>query len=557
MKRFLLINAVILSAAAATAAIPNGYYNKLDGKTGAALKQAAYETVSPHTQVSSYSNLPRYFQTTDVHPESMIWWDMYSNVVRYAPNFSGLNREHSLPKSWWKVNNDVEYTPAYVDLFHLYPADGPANQAKSNYPLGEVNMASGTKFDNNVSIVGYPVSGQGGGAPYVYEPDEEYKGDFARTYFYMATAYQNLQWSTSGQWMLQRNAYPTLNPWAVALLLKWHRDDPVSQKETARNEAVYSFQNNRNPFIDFPDLAEYIWGTKVGEPFRVTEGTTPAGDPVLTAPVNGTTLDFGEVAVGQGSKSLLLIKGENLTAPLSIALSGTDKEMFSVADRTISQQLVNTSTGYELQVTYNPTSIGKHEARILIYDGGLPGTGIFVYFKGEALERPTLSTLSAYPAADITESTYTASWSTAPETVDFYVLSRTRYLSGGDVQTEQSETEETSMVIDGFDLSTQESYYVCSSRLGFLSTPSNVVFVYHSGLENIEVNSPLTVMSYPGLIRIVTDVDHTCVRLYDASGRVAAILDDIHAPGTELRLEPGVYLLTTAEHPTPVKLIAR
>ena len=148
------------------AEIPAGYYSRLEGKSGAALKTAVFDVINPHTQVSSYSNLPRYFERTDVYPESKQWWDMYSNVQRFAPSFSGLNREHAFPKSWWKLDGSVEYTPAYVDLNHLYPADGPANQAKSNYPLGVA--AANPKFDNGVSKIGYPVSGQGGGAQYVY-----------------------------------------------------------------------------------------------------------------------------------------------------------------------------------------------------------------------------------------------------------------------------------------------------------------------------------------------------------------------------------------------------
>ncbi|MDE5749680.1 MAG: endonuclease, partial [Duncaniella sp.] len=356
-----------------------------------------------------YSNLPISFQTTDTYPQSMRWWDMYSNVVRYAPSFSGLNREHSMPKSWWKVGSDVEYTPAYVDLNHLYPADGPANQAKSNYPLGTVNMAGTVTFNNNVSIVGVPVSGQGGGAKYVYEPADEYKGDFARTYFYMVTCYQNLQWNSSYLWMLQRNTYPTLTSWAVDLLLAWHRQDPVSQKEVERNEAVWGYQNNRNPFIDFPDLAEYIWGRHVGEPFQTGLGGT-TGDPELTAPVAGTTLDFGEVAVGSTATALLYFKGTALSSPLSISLGGTDRAMFSIPDKSIAQGLVNASAGYYMQVSYTPTAVGEHNARILIYDGGLPGTGIYVYFKGEALDVPHLSTLTAHEPSAITADRYTASW---------------------------------------------------------------------------------------------------------------------------------------------------
>lgn len=557
MKQHIISLLTLLCAAASSfGAIPKGYYSRLDGKTGAELKKAAYEIINPHTKVSSYSNLPSYFQTTDTYPQSMQWWDMYSNVKRYAPSFSGLNREHSVPKSWWKVGNDVEYTPAYVDLFHLYPSDGPANQAKSNYPLGTVDRTQKINFDNNVTLVGYPILGQGGGAQFVFEPDDEYKGDFARTYFYVVTCYQNLQWNNSYLWMLQRNEYPTLTPWAINLLLKWHRQDPVSQKELLRNEAVYAYQNNRNPFIDFPELAEYIWGTEVGTPFKVTEGGSSSGEPLLTAPVHDTTLDFGQVAVGQSVKAQLFFKGENISSPLSISMGGDDRSMFSIPDRTIAAAFVNAPGGYYLQVTYTPTQLGVHNARILIYDGGLTGS-IYVYFKGEALEVPQLSRLTAREAADVTANSYTASWDEAPETIDYYVLTRTRYLAGGDVLTEEIESEDNSTVITEFDASTQESYSVQSVRLGFRSEPSNVVFVNHTGLSSIFVGQPLTIGSWPGLIRISVEAEHTDCRIFDTAGRLVSLVPVLAPPALELNLSPGVYFLTTDQHPEPVKLIAR
>ena len=100
-----------------------------------------------------------------------------------------------------------------------------------------VDRNSTVSFDNGMSAVGYPMNGQGGGAAKVFEPDDEYKGDFARTYFYMVTCYQNLTWAY--KYMVNQNLYPTLNQWSIDLLMKWHRDDPVSQKEIDRNEAVY------------------------------------------------------------------------------------------------------------------------------------------------------------------------------------------------------------------------------------------------------------------------------------------------------------------------------
>ncbi len=551
MKNIITLFLVSMMATGVSAAIPDGYYNRLNGKNGAALKQAVHEVINPHTTVSSYSNLPKYFQVTDVYPRSDKWWDMYSNVTRYAPSFSGLNREHSFPKSWW---GGSQSTPAYIDLFHLYPADGPANQAKSNYPLGEV--ANATKLDNGVCKVGYPVTGQGAGAQYVFEPADEYKGDFARTYFYVVTCYSNLTWAKNYRWMLQQDDYPTLAPWAYELLLKWHREDPVSEKEVDRNELVYGYQNNRNPFIDFPDLAEYIWGNKRGENFIVSTGVTPGGQAILTAPVAETTLDFGEVAVGSEAKALLFFKGENLSSPLSLLLGGQDKSMFTLDTRTINQQLVNSSTGYYLQVSYTPTEVGEHAARILIYDGGLPGTGIYVNFHGEAREVPTLSALTAYEASDITSDSYTASWSEAPEVIDAYILTRNRYV-GGNVITEEMELdgETPSVTISDFNASESESYSVQSVRLGFRSPASNVVFVSHSGISAVDAVSPLEATCYPGVIRIRTTVPHTDGRVYDAAGRLVMTIPTV-GPDMELNLPGGVYILTTAEHPVPVKLIA-
>ena len=120
--------------------------------------------------------------------------------------------------------------------------------------------------------------------------------------------------------MVNQNVYPTLNNWSVQLLMKWHRDDPVSQKEIDRNDAVYSFQDNRNPFIDHPELAEYLWGDRVGEVFRLGEAPGPVGDAELETPVNGAVLEFGQVAEGATVTSKLLFKGTNIRGNLSLLI---------------------------------------------------------------------------------------------------------------------------------------------------------------------------------------------------------------------------------------------
>jgi len=206
------------------------------------------------------------FFSTDRNADSTVI-DMYSPVVRRFNGFgsvSGMHIEHSLPKSWWGAHENN----AYKDLFHLYPADGATNSLKNNLPLGEV--AGTPTFDNTVTKIGK----NGFGNIYTescFEPADEYKGDFARSYFYIATIYQDLSnlWDSP---MMSKNTYPVWTPWAKDLLLKWHRQDPVSEKERARNNAVEAHQKNRNPFIDYPMLAEHLWGNKKGVPWSFTSG---------------------------------------------------------------------------------------------------------------------------------------------------------------------------------------------------------------------------------------------------------------------------------------------
>lgn len=545
LHRFL---SLFLAAAAfsVSAEIPTAYYSRLDGKSGESLKTAAFQIINPHSTISSYSDLPKYFMQTDLYPESMQWWDMYSDIPLYAPSFKGLNREHAFPKSWWGGSTDV---PAYIDLNHLYPSEARANQAKSNYPLGEVSQST---FDNGITLVGYAVNGQGGGAQKVFEPDDEYKGDFARTYFYMVTCYQNLTWKYT--YMVQNNTYPTLNSWALDLLLKWHREDPVSQKEIERNETIYGIQNNRNPFIDFPDLAEYIWGNKVGEPFKVTGSSEPVGDPVMITPTNGMFLDFPDVAVGGESTAKLFFHTQNFTKDISVTVSGTNRSFFNPDDRSISCKVTNTDNGYWLNIKYKPTATGEHEGRLVVYDGNITGS-FWVDLRGKCYDVPVLTAPTALPASNITEASYLASWEVPEnEVVDYFVVTRTSYINGA-ATVEELLAEENSLEIEGFDKSDRESYAVQSVRLGYRSPMSNIVNVDRSGVNDISADMPLAVESYPGVIRFICSGDHTGARLYDLSGHLVMTIPVI-TPGMEISLPAGAYILVTDTHPSPVKLIA-
>jgi len=558
----LLLAAAILPC---TATYKKGYYDSLNGKKKEALKAAVKAAVSNHRQLS-YSDLPNNWVYTDVYPDlyngQKRWWEMYSNEVYLIySNQSGkssfsankMQREHSVPKSWW--GGAEVPTPAYSDIFNLYPADGPANQAKSNYPLGPVGKAS---FNNGVTKVGTPVSGYGGSAGNVFEPADEYKGDFARAYFYVFTLYNDLNWT--GNSMGAKNDWPTLRPWAYEMLLQWARKDPVSQKEISRNDAAEIQQGNRNPFIDFPELAEYIWGTKMTETFYVDEQggsvTEPiTGDPELTSPVDGEALDVGQAAVGATISAPLTIDGKNLTSALSVRIIGENKAMFSTDASSIPAASINAQGGARLNVKYKPTEVGEHTARLLLYDGGFPdGKQFSVTLTGHGFPIPELSTLTAFEPTNVTATSYTATWSASPQTADYYVFTRTRYPeSGAFTTTYQSPTNEYTVTDRNAEI--EESYSVQSSRLGYLSPKSNTILVAagNAGISGTET-LPLQIGIVEGGIVLLTDTTIPRLTVYDLQGRIAGMASDADY-GTSIPLPRGIYIVTAQDIRRPLKIL--
>jgi len=175
----------------------------------------------------------------------------------------GWNKEHSIPQSWFN-----EQSPMKSDLFHVYPTDARVNNFRGNDPYGEVAGATGTGISNNTGNHARGKVGSNTFSGYtgrVYEPDDEFKGDFARTYFYMCARYRDRSLNSSTGSVVFTSTPTDLTAYAKSLFLQWHRQDPVSQKEIDRNQAVYGIQENRNPFIDYPYLVEYIWGERAGE----------------------------------------------------------------------------------------------------------------------------------------------------------------------------------------------------------------------------------------------------------------------------------------------------
>ena len=245
---------LVLASASLLAQIPNGYYNNANGKTGDELKVALHNIIKGH-HVVSYGGLLNAFAYTDCKPNGKIW-DIYSNYEyslngtcgEYEQEGDCWNREHTWPQSWFN-----ESTTPRSDLFHVYPTDGFVNGKRSNYPYGEVSNNPVYVSGNGSKLGPCATSGYTGR---VFEPIDEYKGDIARSYFYMSVRYysEDSDWGTSG--MTNKSE---ILPWAMTMLLRWSDEDPVSDKEIARNNAVYGYQNNRNPFIDHPEYAHMIW----------------------------------------------------------------------------------------------------------------------------------------------------------------------------------------------------------------------------------------------------------------------------------------------------------
>lgn len=294
MRSFLFL--LLVAVATVSLAQPSGYYDAATG-TGYTLKTQLHNIIDGHSS-QTYDNLWTRFQTTDVddyYENDGSVLDMYSeNPIGEDPynftfgsdqcgNYSGegscYNREHSFPKSWF---NDGY--PMYTDLFHLYPTDGQVNGYRGNLPFGEVSSPDRTTQNGSeVGPCSYP-----GYSGDVFEPIDEFKGDFARSYFYMATRYEDVISGWPGSAMLDGTSNQVFTDWALNMLIKWHTNDPVSDKEIDRNNAVYGIQLNRNPFIDHPEWVYTIWG----------------GSPVVNPEPSNHLTAFQAVASGSSSINL-------------------------------------------------------------------------------------------------------------------------------------------------------------------------------------------------------------------------------------------------------------
>ena len=325
---FLTFTLLIFTATGVYAQGPNEsgtYYAAADGKKGAALKTSLCGVIYDRNEGgdlnTAYKALWTHFKTTDAKPNGKVW-DMYSNKREMTfgtdqDTGSGsqegqyYNREHSMPNSWF----GGKVMPMYTDLFHMYPTDKVVNNKRGNNPFGETANPS-WKSANDFSKLG-PCSVEGYSGV-VFEPNDEYKGDFARTYFYMVTCYEEKlpNWYTSyaeSQPTLDGNTYPGLSDWQLKMLMKWAKNDPVSPKEVNRNNAVFGIQQNRNPFIDYPGLEEYIWGSLTDVAFSYNDYQVPTAIMTIKAEPTykeGVMYNLAGQVVDKSYKGIVIMNGK-------------------------------------------------------------------------------------------------------------------------------------------------------------------------------------------------------------------------------------------------------
>jgi endonuclease I len=252
--------------------IPPGYYNGTAGMDGEDLKLALHNIIRNHT-VRSYNILWDDFFRIDKKPNGLVW-DIYSDrPFPESPPYDfeffkdqcpgGIqleggcyNREHTFPRSWWGGGTLVSDT-MNTDRMQIFPVDSWVNAHRSNLPYGIVDGQATTFNGSKRGPNAYDFPGETFTGT-VFEPIDEYKGDLARVYFYMVTRYLSRTGSWSELTPVLENG--DLAPWAAAMFLEWHLNDPVSEKETARNDTIFILQGNRNPFVDYPEFASLIWG---------------------------------------------------------------------------------------------------------------------------------------------------------------------------------------------------------------------------------------------------------------------------------------------------------
>ena len=317
------------------------YYSSITTQTCEALKTALSTIISNGVIQLNYGAIDdTYHPTTDDHLNDAgtqtIVWDMYSDnpsgAEPYTYTFAqagssasaegqGWNKEHTFPNSWFSTTSSTNNFPG-SDLHQIVPTDIYVNSQRGNLPYGTVGTITTTYLNGSKKgISATPIPGYSGE---VFEPIDSYKGDLARITLYMVTRYQAdvptwENYQLTGDVVMDGLTYPSIEPGYLQMLLAWHAADPVSQKEIDRNEDVFGFQGNRNPFVDHPEWVNAIWGTAcLAVPVRLIEFTgTKKNETVILNWAVASEINFSRYEIerstdGSRFDKIGMVAGSNL-----------------------------------------------------------------------------------------------------------------------------------------------------------------------------------------------------------------------------------------------------
>lgn len=374
------------------AQIPVGYYDTATGLTGYALKSKLHEIISKKPYSYIYADVGGLYTTTDVDkyyendgsvldiysenpavnapgvPNDSYEYDFTQNIGSATAEGQGWNKEHGMPQSTF-----YGMYPMYSDIHYLIPADARINQLRSNFPYGRNNgAANNCNSPNNTPCTAFNGSKLGksitpGYTNTVYEPLDEFKGDIARYTLYFITRYEgnlnlyNHQLSTCP---LDGTEEKGFEDWYITMLKEWNALDPVSQREIDRNNAIYSIQHVRNPFIDHPEYVNMIWSetpdaiapqapsnltaSSVGESF-VTLNWTPSPD----ADVLGYKVYVNGVYYGYSKNNTISVDRLAPATSYSFTIKAYDKGYLLSADSNtvVASTLVTDGLAKDLMIT--------------------------------------------------------------------------------------------------------------------------------------------------------------------------------------------------------------
>ena len=371
------------------------YYSRANGK-GSTLLSYVNTIINDGYDNPSYDGLKTLYTQAYVRADGYLW-DIYSDSTHFTPG-SGFgssgtvggayNREHSIPKSWW---GGAE-TKQGSDGFIVVPSDAAINGHRSNYPYGETTTGTKKQGDtSNGNRLGDSTSTEYISGK-VFEPMDDRKGDIARIYFYAVAMFLNggagngkvTNWTSgNGNDVFSASGNNGFVSKYADMLIKWHNQDPVSEREIAMNDAVYGYQKNRNPFIDHPSWVDLIWGGVYSTSNKNAENTNGGTASVVNGSLGGYIDDSDvRVTVSPSSASVAVDSSTQLSATLvgatgsiSWSQSSTNGGEVILSSTTGNAVTVIGKTAGTVVVTASYGNIASGSAIITVTESGQGGGG--------------------------------------------------------------------------------------------------------------------------------------------------------------------------------------